>query len=242
MAILPMQARKPETDGQGRSPVVAVLVPSQEQWYADFANSLLALCANLHHTIDSRYSVVNERGSLITMQRESLADIGLAKGAEYLLWLDSDMRFPHDLFCRLRAHEEPIVGCNYVKRIVPATPNTKKMNGKLMVTGEHSTGLEEASSAGFGAVLMHRSVFNDLPKPWFDTVWYRKTPESDLEMMGEDVFFFRKVRALKNIPLWIDHDTSKLIGHVGSFEYTNNLAGATFEELNDPEIEKRVLG
>ena len=237
-----MRVRKPDRDEQGRSPVVALLIPSMEQWYADFGNALLALCANLHHTIDSRYSVINERGSLITLQRESLAELGMAKGAEWLLWLDSDMVFPHDLFNRLVAHKRPLVGCNYVKRIVPATPNTKRVDGKLMLTREDSTGLEEASSAGFGAVLMHRSVFEDLEKPWFDTVWYRKDTDSELEMMGEDVFFFKKVRALKKIPLMIDHDTSKLIGHVGSFEYTNNLAGATFEELDNPELEKRVLG
>jgi len=230
--------------GQGRPVNLAVCVPSGDQWYADFAMSVMAMQQLLgYHPLsdDFKHNLVNERGSLIDYQRENMADRALESGATHLLWLDSDMKFPANLIHRLFKHDLPVVACNYVKRIVPAMPNSKDLNGKLIATNRDSTGLVEASSAGFGAVLMKREVLEAIPKPWFDQVWLDKG-EGKLEKMGEDVFFFHKMRKLTNHRLYIDHDASQQVMHVGSFEYSNALAEATWNEVDDPEdMQARIM-
>lgn len=162
--------------------------------------------------------------------REKLVEEALEKEASHILFLDSDMTFPSDSLHRLIAHDLPCVACNYVQRVIPANSNTRDVNGEPMMTYTDSTGLEVARSAGFGVTLIKAEVFKKLSKPWFDTVWLQKGedqvywPES-LQLVGEDVFFYKKVKHELDIDLMIDHDISKEVGHVGNFEYTNNLAG-----------------
>jgi hypothetical protein len=65
-----------------------------------------------------------------------------------------------------------------------------------------------------------------LEQPWFDTVWLENN-----DLMGEDVFFFKKIKHFLNVPLMIDHDLSQEVRHIGTFEYHNRLAKATIEDM-----------
>ena len=239
-----MPEAKDKSEGQGSPVNLAICVPSGDQWYADFAMSVMSIQQMLgYHPLskDFKHNLINERGSLIAYQRENMADRALAAGATHILWLDSDMKLPANLVHHLFKHDLPVVACNYVKRIIPAMPNSKDMDGKLIATDRDSHGLVEADSAGFGAVLVKREVFEKMPKPWFDTVWINK--DGTHEMMGEDVFFFRAMRHFTDYKLYIDHDASQKIGHIGSFTYENYLASATWDEMDDAEETKaRVMG
>ena len=232
------------TKGQGSPIRLAIMVPSGDKWEADFALSLLSLTRYITWKPvdpDFDYMIVNERGSLITLQRESMVKTALEnKSVTHLLFLDSDMQFPPDLFHRLLEHDLPMVACNYVKRGIPATPNSKDVEGKVIATDRDSRGLEEAESAGFGALLVKREVFENIENPWFDTVWFHKD-DGGIDLMGEDVFFFRKARRTAGYPLFIDHSLSQQIGHVGTYTYENWMCQSTLDVLADEEFEKKVM-
>lgn len=228
---------------QGRSFKLAILIPSGDQWDADFSLSLLQMqrfMLMFPVVDDFDFTIINERGSLIAMQRENMVSTALSdETVTHLLFLDSDMSFPPNLFNLLLKHDLPIVACNYVKRGIPSMPNTRAVTGKLIGTSKGSIGLEEADSAGFGAVLIRREVFENTPKPWFDTVWLDKGDR--LEMMGEDVFFFRKARQVGHYPLFIDHDASQKIGHIGSYTYENWMCETTWDEMNLPGYKQETM-
>lgn len=228
---------------QGRSYKLAILIPSGDTWDADFALSLLQLQRFMSIwpvCDDFDFTIINERGSLIAMQRENMVDTALSdEKVTHLLFLDSDMSFPPNLFDLLYKHDLPIVACNYVKRAIPSMPNSRSMEGKLIGTMKDTIGLEEADSAGFGAVLLKREVFDNTEKPWFDTVWLDKGDK--IEMMGEDVFFFRKARKLGGYPLFVDHEASQKIGHVGTYTYENWMCEATWQELDMREYQKETM-
>lgn len=229
------------TKGQGRPIKLAILIPSGDKWDADFALSLLQLQRYIimFEACDD-FTIINERGSLIAMQRENMVDTALSdETVTHLLFLDSDMSFPPNLFNLLLKHDLPIVACNYVKRAIPSMPNSRDVNGKFISTTKQSIGLEEADSAGFGAVLIKREVFEGTEKPWFDTVWLDKGDK--FELMGEDVFFFRKARKLGGYPLFVDHDASQKIGHVGTYTYENWMCETTWQELDMPEYKQEVV-
>ncbi len=207
---------------------LGICIPSMDLVHADFAMSLLGmqnLILQRPPRVDMEYNIYNERGSLIQLSRHKLAERCVQDGCTHMLFLDSDMTFPADSFHRLLARNHPVVGCNYVKRTIPATSNTVSMDDKMLLTTEDKTGLEPARSAGFGVLLIDVDVLRQVPPPWFDCVWM-----TNGELMGEDVFFFKKL-AHHGFTLMIDHDLSKEIGHIGQFEYTNNLCYATFDEL-----------
>jgi hypothetical protein len=150
-------------------------------------------------------------------QRNSLAKAALDEGFDWLLMLDSDMRFPSDTLARLLDRNVPIVTCNYSTRRSPAEPIAFKSISTLekLYTDEESTGLEECSANGLGVALIHRTVFEQMPKPWFNIPYI---PASDGHW-GEDVWFCNQARKA-GFPVFVDHDLSKEVKHIGMREYS----------------------
>lgn len=239
-----MSQRGKSSEGHGGPVGLAILIPSGDSWDANFALSLLSLQRYLMYDPicdDFDFMMINERGSIIQYQRENMVDKALENDkVTHILCLDSDMEFPPNLFHRLYSHDLPLVACNYVKRTIPSFPNSRALSGKLISTMKESRGLEEAQSAGFGALLAKREVFEQTEKPWFDTVWLEK-PEGKLELMGEDVFFFRKARELGRFPLFIDHSLSQKVRHVGTYSYENWMCESAFEVYGQDEAREKFV-
>jgi hypothetical protein len=64
-----------------------------------------------------------------------------------------------------------------------------------------------------GAMLMRTDVVADLPRPWF-----RHGLNAQGGDIGEDVGFCRALRAAGHM-VYIDHDLSKQVGHIGQHTY-----------------------
>jgi hypothetical protein len=66
---------------------------------------------------------------------------------------------------------------------------------------------------GFGVVLMRTAIVNGWSQPWF-----RHGLNDQFGDVGEDVMFCRAVRAAGHA-IYIDHDLSKEVGHIGQYTY-----------------------
>ena len=98
---------------------LAVLVPCRDMLHAAFAKSLTELVKlNTSSGIDTH--VIMDASTVLLTQRERLGLEAQKVGAEYMLWLDSDMVFPATTALRLIAHNEPVVAANYIRRQLPA--------------------------------------------------------------------------------------------------------------------------
>jgi hypothetical protein len=86
----------------------------------------LSLAGMMNHTTAQRPDItidVSARlGTMIFAQRIKLAHYCLEQRCDYILWLDTDMRFPRDTLLMLLAHQRDIVAANYVTREIPAAP------------------------------------------------------------------------------------------------------------------------
>lgn len=140
--------------------------------------------------------------------REAFLEGAIARQATHVLWLDTDMVFPPDTALRLAAHDRPIVACNCVMRD-PRILFTAQRAGQGILTGPDSTGLEAADTVGMAVMLMRTDVVADLARPWFT---HGRTDAG--RDVGEDVMFCRALRAAGQ-QIYIDHDLSKEIGHIG---------------------------
>lgn len=196
---------------------IAVCTPARDQVHTSYAFDLANL---VKYETSNGHSItpVFMEGTLIFDQRQKLAQAALDMGADYILWIDSDMRFPHDALERMVGHNLPIVAANYSTRRLPAFPTAY-----LDPDGQHpiytkrgDTHLELAAFAGMGFMLTHIDVFNRIPKPWFFIPY---SPEYSGGYDGEDVFFCRRA-AEHHIPTMVDHLVSQRVRHVGSFEYS----------------------
>lgn len=165
---------------------------------------------------------VQERGTILSQMRNNLADDAIEKGATHVLWVDSDMVFPADALVRLLAHRKPIVACNYSTRRPPCEPVAKSLDNTHWIYTDHvSTGLEPAIACGMGLMLTETGVFTALPKPWFDLGPVQtKTEGVKPAVIGEDFYFCYYANGELGIHPYVDHDLSKMVGHVGEHIYS----------------------
>lgn len=148
----------------------------------------------------------------IHVGREWFLEASIKQGATHILWLDTDMSVPRETAVLLAMHDQPIVACNY--RVRQSSGLFTAFNGETRVaTTETSTGLEAVEYVGMGAMLMRTDVVAGLGRPWF------RHGLNDLGGdVGEDVMFCRGL-ARAGYTVYIDHDLSKKVGHIGQYTY-----------------------
>jgi hypothetical protein len=227
---------------------IGVAIPSHAYWIADFGvctTMAFATTALQAPPEGLELHIFNRVSSLLPDQRSHLVKEMQKQNCTHIMWLDSDMTFPSDTILRLLAHNKRVVGVNYVRKYPPYLPTAVDLNGKYCYTAPppkknhkgdvverfpQKTGLEEVMHVGLGACLMDITVFDEIPEPWFPIIW-----EVNMKKyVGEDVFFCHSLKS-KKIPIFVDHDLSAQIGHVGSLSFTTDLTGLDQSVLAEPE-------
>lgn len=210
---------------------VAICVPARDQVYTGFAYDLALLSARWYGgaPVGSKFDVHFVNGTLIADQRHKLARMAISGNADYLLFLDSDMRFPSNLLERLIAHDKDIVACNYATRRLPVKTVAFKDFATLECVYSHDkSGLEEVDAVGMGAMLIKTEVLRRLPQPWFSISWL---PSGNM-WVGEDIYFCKLAQA-NGYKVLIDHDLSKEVKHIGTMEFTHDHAEACRPDIPD---------
>ena len=199
---------------------VAICVPCRDTVMTGFAFDLAKLCAYEGVTRCAKggsLMIYQVPGTLIFNQRERLAEEAIKDGADAILWVDSDMRFPKDALEILLSRNLPIVGVNATTRRFPVKPTAldidPETNDLVKVNSKGKTGLEQVMGVGFGMVLIKKEVFLAAQKPWF---WFEQTDKGGT--IGEDIYFCAKAFDA-GYQTVIDHDLSMHIRHIGTYEY-----------------------
>lgn len=186
----------------------------QSMWAHDYA-MMLGCTIRSEPSIELAASFMP--GSLIPQQREDLVLEVLRGEFTHILWLDTDMRFPPDTLLRMLEREKRIVAANYVQRRKPFRPVTYPSFATpdvRLFTEVSDSGLVAVDAVGFGCVLTVVDVFKKLPEPWFAAAWVSETQE----FVSEDVYFCRRAREAGE-QIWIDHDLSQQVYHIGTFPF-----------------------
>jgi GT2 family glycosyltransferase len=180
-----------------------------DQVPAQFAHSLATL-TKVGDTL-----VAFQISSLVYTARNDLAKKAVACGADFVLWIDSDMVFSPDLLQRLMEHmknpEIDMVSGLYFRRVAPYTP---VLYDKLEITEERCEHTEfdqipvkpfEVGGCGFGGVLMRTSLIYDVALKFGDMF-------APIKGVGEDLSFCWRARQLGHKVIC---DPSITLGHVG---------------------------
>lgn len=142
---------------------VAICCPSGRQIEAGTAMDIAALVAfSTLHGIE--IMTANLQSSMISNSRNGTVELALKNNADYLMWIDSDMKFPPDTLLRLLKHGKDIVGSTYNKRVPPY-----ETLGKLKGAKPDSIdgGLHEALLLPGGMLLVNAMVYKKLSWPWY---------------------------------------------------------------------------
>lgn len=196
---------------------LSICVPARETVNTGFSYDLAMLAARFYGNAPAgtTFNLNFLNGTLIADQRTKLVDMSLKQGATHILFLDSDMRFPPNLVERLTNHDKDIVACNYATRRLPVkTVAFSDYANMSYIYSTDKNGLEECDAVGMGAMLVKAEVFRKLPYPWFQIHYL---PSARM-WAGEDMYFCQMAKA-HGYKIMIDHDLSKEIRHIGSFEF-----------------------
>ena len=162
-----------------------------------------------------KVNIAKTYGSIIPANRNKIVDSLLECGADYLLFIDSDMVFDDDALIQLMNHKRDIVSGLAVSRIAPFNPVAKDLqeNGRYVVRkGLHEGRFySDLDMVGCAFMLIKADVFKKLKKPYFAMPAYKES------VMGEDVYF---CRAAKEAGYDVCVDSSLLVGHIGEHIYT----------------------
>ena len=198
---------------------LAVLIPCRDTLHSAHALALTELVKfNTMNNIDTH--VFMDASTILLTQREKLATEAVALGAEYMLWLDSDMVFPSTTAVRLMSHNEPVVAANYVRRQKPYKGVAYETIGDWQnpLPFEVQDELVPVEGIGMGCMLVKTSVFKELSKPWFDFQW---SPESN-DFLGEDMYLCQKM-ANAGYTVKVDTVLSQEMHHLGTYAFNVDL-------------------
>ena len=146
----------------------------------------------------------------IHVGREWFLEASLKQGATHILWLDTDMSVPRELAVLLAMHDRPVVACNY--RVRQGSGFTAHRGDGRGADPETSTGLEPSSMSAWARCSCGPTSSTGLGRPWF-----RHGLNDFGGDVGEDVMFCRGL-ARAGYTVYIDHDLSKKVGHIGQHD------------------------
>jgi hypothetical protein len=203
------------------SPRVAVGIPSTGDWKAGFGRSLAHMCLVTESVARGDLLIVSQLGSALSIQRTRVVKAAQEFEATHLLFIDSDMVFPSTLIDDLLAHDVDVVAANCPVKSVPSHSTARVWRNdrwELVLSEKETHGLERVDRVGTGVMLLKMSVFERAKQPWFAFLW--EGPEG--EYTGEDWCLCEKLEEA-GIDIYVDHDVSKKIGHIGNLTYTHNM-------------------
>lgn len=205
-----------------RAAKVAICIPCRDTLHSLFAYNLIQL-VQYCNTVGIKTTVLMESGSLISRQRQRLAQRALEDSATHIMWLDSDMLFPSNVIESLMSHGKDIVACNYSTRSTPFKGVAyRKIGDWDSWLGYNFFGerLQVVEGVGMGCMLVSAKVFASLDLPWFEIAY---SSELD-DHIGEDFYFCQKAAAA-GYPVHVDTIVSRDIKHLGtaSFDLTKTI-------------------
>lgn len=202
---------------------VMVGVPSRNNsWWSDFGLSLAAMCTATAYRAPFISMILNNTvGTGLAMNRIKLCRQAIEKNCDYILFLDDDMRIPMDTLMSFIHHQKDIIAANCARKELPPRSTAKGFDDMCVWTREKSTGIEKVKSIGTAVMLIKCDMLKKLPAPWFC--------EDPVKEIGEDVYFCNKARE-HGFDVWIDHDVSKGVVHMGGFEFTHQIMEQWNEE------------
>lgn len=192
---------------------LAIAVPSHDYVPAPLIQDLPELYAYTREILGEHVQLAVQCGTYVHANRERLLAELIRYGATHILWIDTDMRFPRDAALQLLRHDVAFVGCNCATRYVPSQ-FTATRGGVRVPTRATSSGLEAVDTVGLAVFLMETAAVAQLPRPWFFHTWDHERARAN----GEDEYFCHQVRA-SGQQIFIDHDLSHSIEHVGPYAY-----------------------
>lgn len=204
---------------------VSICLPTQDTMMVDTACSIFAAQNYLlRERRDISLTLINEKQTLLDISRHRLVMKALKLKSDYIMWIDSDMKFSHDAISRLVDSDKDIIGCQALMRAFPFASNTYDFDHKQVL---YTDDVVEVKYIGTGFLLVKLDVFNKIGKPYFKCTY---DENREIQWQGEDLNFCDRAREA-GFKIFCHGPLSKKLYHIGTKNYG-------FEEPKPSSIKK----
>lgn len=180
--------------------------------------------------------LIHSQGFPVDAARNDVVRSMLQSKADYLLFLDADMRHPKNLLERLLRHDTAVVSARYHMRRPPFLAVAMRHTGPNAFDCQslrRGQGLMPIDFGGAGALLIRRDVLEAIGDNWFR---YSKQTRPPYEMtISEDMHFYAQARAHGFQP-YVDWDTE--CGHFATLEIDGSWNLPYVERAEQQEAER----
>ena len=171
-------------------PVMGHIEPRAFDHFMDWR----AWLTRLEHKSPVKFFFASVGDVLTPWARERLAEIAIAENFDYILFVDSDMLFPYDIFEKLYKHNVDIVVPLMFMRLGSHKPVIYRIKHgfdkqihqeyfqTVIVEDYPKDTLFKVDGTGMGIMLIKIKVLKEITRPWF----------MNTAGTGEDVFFTEK--------------------------------------------------
>lgn len=208
---------------------VSIAIPCAQVVEPKTLQSMMTLVSySVSRGVDIKHIGITER-SLIDDARNNLTETFLKSPTEWLFWMDSDMTFDPDTLVKLfntaeKTNSKMVTGIYYQRKgmnypclwsrgdeldsgektgMRSVKAKTNKYLGTFVFPHKDKKESFKVHSAGYGCVLVHRSVYEMMKRPWFQFI---------KGTCSEDFYFFVNAAEL-GFELWADPTIT--LGHIG---------------------------
>jgi hypothetical protein len=199
-------------------------------------------------------STLRSQGNQIARQRQTVIDYWYEKSkSDWLLWVDSDVVISPEKFKLLwdnkDAKERPLVSGVYFTTDNPEEPLmipmptvysfTNKGDGTFGLSRVHplpENELIKADAAGFGFILMHRSIVEKVKAVAPDGQMFMEMGRGT-KFIGEDIFFFMLCDKAE-VPLYCH--TGATVPHMKRFSFDEHYYNAFFGKPKEEPKSKLI--
>lgn len=200
-----------------RIPNIFVAVPSSRDWKTEFGSSMICLSSHLSFKVQrgeiDGFNIRCRGSSLLPAGRQSLLDEALASDSTHILWIDDDTKFPSEVVDCFLSRNVDYIAANMLRKTIEFCPTAQDVDGNL-IDSTYKTGIEEVSWVGLGLCMINLDSIRKIPSPHFEVVWLKEKNK----YLGEDMYLCEKLRQA-GIKMYVDHDVSKAVGHIGDYTY-----------------------
>lgn len=162
-----------------------------------------------------QYSFHTPISCYVHMNREEVVKMAIKTGADYILFVDTDMKFDATAISKLLDMNVDIACGHYHQRKFPPTSVVIQLDPPLDKLPEKPI---KVRAAGTGFMLIKIGVFQRMKQPWFffEPELLNDKFEVEQKAVGEDVYFCDKARAC-GFDIWLEPNVH--IGHIGEAVY-----------------------
>lgn len=193
-----------------------IAIPSNRDPKHHFQTSLLKLvmflqAAKVDFAINPEHNISN-----LVYGRQAMLNKGLNEGYSHLLFIDNDMYFESGAFDFMQSRKKDFIAANCVPKPdvefafktpeYSLTPVSKDFDDNYVLS-KGKTGTEKVASTGLAFALIKLDAIRKIPAPHFR-----------MDEYGEDRNFCSLLRE-NNIDVFIDHDATKHVAHIGDHPF-----------------------